>query len=517
MSSCGNPATEVDALMPRRLKFDRSKDCVRCKEKPGNIVIRHAVYCKDCFTPLVNMKFRKVLQPCINKTISSSRRSKVKADGNLLISCSGGLGSSVLLDLVHRSYFSNRPPMGEDGKPLGGKDHPRNETVWKSAAVCYVEICNAYPEMRDRTEDVRAVVESYPGFEFIPIRLENAFDASWWESLGCRLHDKQFAVNFSDEGLPLSSLSTPTSNSTPLEGLRGYLTSLPTQTAIFTRRTRSSHLLLGTSLTSLSVSLISSISQGGGYALREELQEEWSSEHDDNTELKDMLNSVRVVRPLRDIVMKECAAYARWNNVKVVGREKLSGANHGIGGLTKDFIVGLERDYPSTVSTIARTCAKLAPKDNPDGICLLCQRPRQKGIQEWKTRISIRSYDDAKLASDSHIPAHAHPSAETDQCCSRRIFPSSFTPYLCYFCHTTLTSRSSRSGKLFTLSKGNASNHTTVSLPGYVSAGLSNLGPGGDQVYPAGGKEIGEMEIWERKKTSLADMKGTVAEFLLDD
>lgn len=38
------------------------------------------------------------------------------------------------------------------------------------------------------------------------------------------------------------------------------------------------------------------------------------------------------------------------------------------------FIVGLERDYPSTASTIVRTCAKLAPKEGNSSICVLCER-----------------------------------------------------------------------------------------------------------------------------------------------
>ena len=37
-----------------------------------------------------------------------------------------------------------------------------------------------------------------------------------------------------------------------------------------------------------------------------------------------------------------------------------------------EFIVGLEKDYPSTVSTIARTISKLAPKGQSDSKCILC-------------------------------------------------------------------------------------------------------------------------------------------------
>ena len=39
-----------------------------------------------------------------------------------------------------------------------------------------------------------------------------------------------------------------------------------------------------------------------------------------------------------------------------------------------DFVYGLERDYPSTVSTIARTCGKLTVKDLATSNCVLCSR-----------------------------------------------------------------------------------------------------------------------------------------------
>ena len=39
-----------------------------------------------------------------------------------------------------------------------------------------------------------------------------------------------------------------------------------------------------------------------------------------------------------------------------------------------DFIVGLEKDYPSTVSTVVRTCGKLAPKGEAAGKCVVCER-----------------------------------------------------------------------------------------------------------------------------------------------
>ncbi|KAF8867804.1 hypothetical protein BD779DRAFT_1229419, partial [Infundibulicybe gibba] len=146
MVSCGNPEVEQDALMTRRPKFDKSKECVKCKINTGNIVIRHAVYCKECFFSLVSTKFRRSLEPSVNPDPDQPRRKALKASGNLLLACSGGLGSTVLLDLVQRSYFSNHPEPNRDNSKLrGGKDHPRNAAVWKKAAVCYVEPCSAFP------------------------------------------------------------------------------------------------------------------------------------------------------------------------------------------------------------------------------------------------------------------------------------------------------------------------------------------------------------------------------------
>ena len=154
-------------------------------------------------------------------------------------------------------------------------------------------------------------------------------------------------INYAD--LLLSSM---TNASTPISSLHSYIASLPTQTAVSTAvqnlvrlillhcasSTKSSHLLLGTSLTSLSIALISSIAQGGGFAVREEAEEEWkSSTHADTNgrEYSDARRGVLIIRPLKEVGMKECALWAWWADLKVVGQENVPGAKQGIGGLTK--------------------------------------------------------------------------------------------------------------------------------------------------------------------------------------
>ncbi|KAJ6531827.1 hypothetical protein B0H19DRAFT_965895 [Mycena capillaripes] len=490
--SCGNPASEPDAVMLRRTKFDKTRVCGKCRTTNGNVVIRHAVYCKECFFPMVSAKFRRILKPTIN---AGTPTKGLKPAGDLCIGFSGGLGSTVLLDLVSESYFS--PLTGEDALK-GGKDHPRNANVWKKATVCYVEICNALPGTRDRTEEVRAVVAQYEHFTFLPLRIEYAFDDAWWQKVGGQRPESHLSVDLANEDLVMSP--KPTASSDSVASLLAYISALPTQTAVPTAiqnlirllllhtawSTESSHLLLGTCLTSLSVSLISSISQGGGFVVREEAQEEWQP-----TVHIGSKRTVRVNRPLRDIGMKECAVWAWWRGLKVIGKESVLGGKQGIGALTKNFIVGLERDYPSTVSTIARTCGKLAPKDSSDAMCILCERPAQPGIQEWKARISIRSFADPVLASP---PPHMKDIASIPG--PEKSDAASLTPHLCYSCHTTLTSRSSRG------STASSSHPNSIPLPVWV----------GSQLNLEGGHEQ-----WRSRKMDELDMKQSIAEFLLPD
>ena len=65
----------VIELYAGRKKYDKSKNCVRCKDTQGNIVIRHAVYCKfvalECITAL------QKLMRCEQELLHPSAHSQV--------------------------------------------------------------------------------------------------------------------------------------------------------------------------------------------------------------------------------------------------------------------------------------------------------------------------------------------------------------------------------------------------------------------------------------------------------
>ncbi|KIY71517.1 hypothetical protein CYLTODRAFT_345669 [Cylindrobasidium torrendii FP15055 ss-10] len=492
MSSCGAPAAEGgEALMQKRQKYDKSKNCVRCKDNIGNIVVRHAVYCKNCFSPMIAAKFRRGVEPYVNEAPKGRRR--LKASGNILVGLSGGVGSTVILDLVNQSYFAPRTDTP------GGKEHPRfNERIWQKGFVCYVDISAVFPNMRDRTNEVRNAAKTYDALEFILVRLENAFDDSWWTSVGGKPSNSELFVDFADQDLLITAISD--SNTDPVAALRTFISALPTQTAISqaiptlvrvlllytARHLGVSHVLLGTSLTSLSISLISSISQGGGFTVREESDEQWMA--------PGSTTPIRIIKPLQDVGMKECSAWAWWHGLPVVQKEKLPGTGQDIAALTKDFIVGLEKDYPSTVSTIAKTCAKLAPKHGSVRRCLLCERPIQEGIDDWLTRTSIRS-----LSIGNTTP---------------RFSTARLTPSLCYSCHTTLTSKSSRGATKSTSS--------FVRLPVWLSAGLQSAEYSMFQIpderdQPAEKTSAKDTEVWQTRKIGQQEMKHAIGDFLIED
>lgn len=155
-------ATSTNALahdLAGKRKYDKSRTCVKCKANAGNVVVRHSVYCRcatprlvvfhkilttlrACFVPQMTYKFRRSLEPYVNAKPDGPRRTALKPTGNLLVAFSGGLGSTVLLDLVNRCYVSPDPSLLTAD---GGRDHPRHERVWKRVFVCYVECCDALP------------------------------------------------------------------------------------------------------------------------------------------------------------------------------------------------------------------------------------------------------------------------------------------------------------------------------------------------------------------------------------
>ena len=99
---------------------------------------------RSCFFDFVQSKFRRSLDPTINQS-SIGPRSKLKVAGHLCLGFSGGIGSSVLLDLVYSSFFEDDM---EEKRKTKGEKYPAKARVWEKAYVVWIDLSCIYPEVR---------------------------------------------------------------------------------------------------------------------------------------------------------------------------------------------------------------------------------------------------------------------------------------------------------------------------------------------------------------------------------
>lgn len=109
-------------------------------------------------------------------------------------------------------------------------------------------------------------------------------------------------------------------------------------------------------------------------------------------------------------------------------------------------------------------------------------RPVQAGIQEWKNKISIRSYPDSK--AENRLPPHVR----TPEIQNLEISDTTMSR-LCYACHTTWTSKNIR---------GRAVMGTDIPAPIWAS------------VHSMDG------DVWARKRVNAQDMQAIIGDSLLD-
>ena len=143
-------------------------------------------------------------------------------------------------------------------------------------------------------------------------------------------------------------------------------------------------------------------------------------------------------------------------------------------------------------------------------------RPAQRDIEGWKSRISVRGYTDP---GNPHIPPHVKEVMTSLKAqpadIVRRTLDTHFetlTPHLCYMCHTTLVSKSSRGAPSLSAGALRRSDGL-VPLPVWVNAWLLSH-------HTATAKYDREAENGEISEAIMMDekaMKNALEGFLLSD
>ncbi|KAM3606491.1 uncharacterized protein V6R79_017335 [Siganus canaliculatus] len=352
-----------------------SKKCMKCKEATAVVVVRvEDTYCRGCFKEYFIHKFRAMLGK--NRIIFPGEK--------VLLAVSGGASSCSMLRQVQEGLSQNA--------------HKKLRFV---PGIVYIDEGGAVGlsmEERQRAAAELKAVFRQTGFPFHIVPLEQVLDLPSSVVITAPSPPEKpasaykAAVDHFIQGDSTSRLSLQEQEDTPLPevqeshtlALQQLLGSAKTLTAkedllnafrhhllVHTARSEGySKLMVGDSCTRLAVKLLTSIALGRGAQLAQD------------TGFSDArFGDIVFVRPMRDYSAKEIAYYCRMFDVPSVFIPSLDTKatdKASIQHLTESFVIKLQANFPSTVSTIYRTSEKLqtackssSSADHCDR-CLLC-------------------------------------------------------------------------------------------------------------------------------------------------
>ncbi|KAK9727632.1 Cytoplasmic tRNA 2-thiolation protein 2, variant 2 [Basidiobolus ranarum] len=338
------------------------KTCVKCKVERAQYLVRHAQYCKQCFLHTLVGKFRVM----ISKSKFVVGRKECKP--NVLLAFSGGASSRALVHMMNEFHV--------------GDPAVKKKTILDNVKICHIDesiICGPEEGTLKQAENI---ISQYP-FQFIGASLEDVFSSEYTDSdfeqvlrteivtreEGSKSHDQLKAVIESSTLTNKEKANALLNNivkATAKEDMISYLKNkLLIQIA---KRENCSIILLGDSSTRIAVKCIAYTSKGRGFSLPYDVAAEIEVE-----------KGVGYLRPLRDCLTKELGIYNYLHKLETVFVPTITtGApiKASIDRLTEEFITSLDRDFPSTVSTVVRTASKLTTSKSSEQNerCTVCLR-----------------------------------------------------------------------------------------------------------------------------------------------
>ena len=312
------------------------RSCMRCGGIPKIVVRLLDPLCRACFEEYFIHKFRAVL----------GKSRAIQYGEKVLIAVNGGPSSSAMLHLI-RAGLSPRARRKLQMEP----------------SVVFIDETSV-----GDTEDVQTIKRLLESMEF-PCYFPSLEDIFKNETSSEMSPSDQLKTLF-------SSLASLTAKEDMLQSLRSQLLATVARQLVCTK------VMVGDNSTRLAVQLFSNVAQGRGGAVPL------------NTGMCDIrYHDVTFIRPMREFAAKEIAYYNYCNDIITVSLPSLSFGsplNGSIDRLTEHFVVGLQSEFPSTVSTIFRTGNKLtlSRQENATESCVLCQSPRLLAPKDRSSALS---------------------------------------------------------------------------------------------------------------------------------
>ncbi|XP_068383852.1 cytoplasmic tRNA 2-thiolation protein 2 isoform X1 [Eschrichtius robustus] len=404
----------------------REQKCVKCKEGLPVVVIRAGdAFCRDCFKAFYVHKFRAVLGK--NRLIFPGEK--------VLLAWSGGPSSSSMLwqvleglsrDSAKRLRFVPGVVYADEGAACGQSPEDRAKTVAEAKLVLQSV---GFPWHIVALEEVFSLPPSVLRCSARePVGTEGAYKAA----VGSLLQ-QQHALGEEQQSLPCpprlpiqagpptagqtEALSTLFSSVETLTAKEELLRTLRTHLILHVARTHGySKVMMGDSCTRLAIKLMTSLALGRGAFLA------WDTGFSDERH-----GDVVVVRPMREHTLKEVAFYNRLFAVPSVftpAVDTKAPEKASIHRLMEAFILRLQAQFPSTVSTVYRTSEKLvkAPRDGcaagtPGPRCLLCMCVLDVDTADSATAFGAQTSSQLPQTQ----PPIAQAEAPTVSCCCTRM------------------------------------------------------------------------------------------------
>ena len=297
--------------------------CKKCNEKKA--VAR--LMCEECFVINIRHKFRA--------SLGSTKI--VRRHSNVLLHFTGNVESVCLTEMIRFGFEE--------------ATHKRLcfelEMVYIDENCLVKEVQDAYQRL-EKLHQVQMILKQFPNFKchYSSIAVPSFGEMKLITDLN--IDDitsvTQQEVKFMNKFKAIQSLSSKQDllDVTRTDILRHAATSLNC-TYIF---------LCDTSI-ELANRLITKIALGRGSAVAHDV-----------AFCDDRIESLKIVRPLKELISNDALTFAQFKSIQYLEPTSF-GDDHGhlasIQNLSSKFIYDLQQNFPSTVSTVYRTCSKIAP------------------------------------------------------------------------------------------------------------------------------------------------------------
>ncbi|KAF1999833.1 hypothetical protein P154DRAFT_535090 [Amniculicola lignicola CBS 123094] len=336
--------------------------CRRCRENTAVLVVRTDPLCKECFLKYVHTKTIKRLETFRVRNVPSDQQRK------LLLPISFGVSSVSLLHILDHHLKTQQTKTRRTGFVI---------------IVLFVDTSTVDGNV-PRDHLLHRIQERYPTHAYHSAALEHLFSvASPDITLSNLLPNAAASADLSPAGkltALMDSLGSATARADVIATLR---------TRLVVARAKAldcEGIVWGDSTTKLAEKTLAETAKGRGFALP------WHVTDGDSA------FDVTFNYPLRDVLKKELVTYSTLveppltplihNPTSGATQPNMSSKNTTIDDLMKQYFESVEENFPSIVSNVVRTTAKLqiAPEAASRPRCTLCNMPVEEGrfgIHGW--------------------------------------------------------------------------------------------------------------------------------------